>query len=256
MEIVPSLDIFAGKVVKLERGDPNQVKVYSTNPTYTLRHFVKAGAKLVHIVDLDGAIYGRNNLKIILDLIDEMKMGPSTCKLQIAGGIRTKEYAQKILDDDNLNVVKRIVIGSMAYENIDETFSLLRMFGKERVVIACDYDKNGSIVSRGWKKTESLSLLSAVMKFRSDGFRNFLLTSSERDGTLGGPDTERLRAVIHCLKKEEGDNCNKTGPYIIASGGIANETELSALEEIGVDEVVVGKAIYEGRVGLTKRVVL
>lgn len=231
MEIIPAIDLMGRKVVRLARGDPKTRKVYDHlgDPVSIAQRWEREGADLLHVVDLDAALDLGNNRELIREIVDSVKI-----PVQVAGGIRSLHAAEKFLDSD----VKRIVLGSLAFENPSLIKGLIDKFGSTRVVVALDH-LGGRVVVKGWKSSTKLSVDDAMSKFLSLGVKLFLVTSVARDGMLSGPDIETLNML-----------CSFRDANVIASGGVRNLKDLINLKKIGVSGVIIGKALYEGRIRL------
>lgn len=227
------MDLLDRRVVRIEQGDQERKKIYSDDPVGTIQEFSDRGAKLVHVVDLNAAI--RNNPETNSDLILQI-ISKAKCAVQIAGGIRSLDDARERLE----NGAQRVVISSIAYSKPDEAFAILQNFGAGCIVLALDYGKNYFVRTSGWSRQEKEPVFDAVSRFSKLGFNYFLTTSVERDGLLLGPDYDSLER----LRKENPGGIAK----IIASGGITTEEDLSKLAKLGIDEAIVGKAIYEGKI--------
>ena len=235
--IVPAVDLIDRCVVRVEQGDQKRKTVYSDDPLKTIRNFARNGAKLVHVVDLNAAI--RNDPDTNRELIAKILSEVDSISIQMAGGIRSTDTVRKLLDSG----AQRIVISSIAYSKPDEAYEILQTFGAGRIVLALDYDGSGMVRTSGWSKKEGETVFSAVARFSKLGFNYFLTTAVQRDGLLQGPDLKTLEM----LRKQNSTSSAK----IIASGGITSEEDITRLSNIGMDEAIVGKAIYEGRIPLS-----
>ena len=226
MKLIPAIDIMNKQVVRLTRGDENTVKSYETlgTPLEVASFWSTRGAEILHIIDLDAALSRGDNwdiLKLILDNLD--------VPIQIGGGIRNIESAQRILEHG----AERIIIGSMALMYPKQTLILLEEYGKKRIVIALDHIQS-KVLRNGWKKFAGTTLERALKDFKSMGFEWFLVTDANRDGTLEGPNVELYSRVSGIAS-------------IIASGGVKSLMDLKNLKGTGVNSVVIGKALYENR---------
>ena len=235
--MVPAIDILNGKVVRARQGQEETAKAYSHDPAGVAEGFLDSGATIVHVVDLNAALHGeraRNTeiLKYLLSHFQNTKL-----RIEIAGGLRNEETAKEFL---RLGA-SRIVIGSIAYDDLVSAKSILDSAGTQKVVLALDYDQERFVRSHGWKKKENERIQDALKRFKSFGFSQFLLTSIEQDGMLEGPDIPTLRI----LRKEFPLGTAR----LIASGGVSSDKDLKTLSEIPIDEAVVGKALYEGTIG-------
>jgi len=228
LRILPAVDLMNGRLARLSRGDPETAKYYDSfgDAVQTAIHWEREGARLLHVIDLDAAV-GRGNNRCLIQQI----LGEVTIPVQVGGGLRTPTDVIEIL---RLGAF-RALVGTLVFENPEAFKQLLNKVGNERLVVALDYAQ-GRIVTRGWMQKTGLPLLKALQDLLGTGVTNFLLTATGRDGLLAGPDLETL------------SKCSRIpDARIIAAGGIGNLDDLRRLDEIGVDEVVVGKAFYEGR---------
>ena len=237
MIVVPAIDILDNKVVRVKQGKQETAKAYSDDPTAVAKDFLRSGATIVHVVDLSAAIDGdlQRNMKTLEHLLSSFS--GTRLRVEIAGGLRNEQRAKEFL---HLGA-SRIVLGSIAYDNLTSAKSILESAGSQRVVLALDYDQQGFVRSHGWKKREAERMEEALRRFESLGFTQFLITSINRDGMLEGPDVPTLRK----LRAEFPQGTI----HLIASGGVASESDLKTLSGIRVDEVIVGKAFYEGTIG-------
>jgi phosphoribosylformimino-5-aminoimidazole carboxamide ribotide isomerase len=235
--IVPAVDLMDRCVVRVEQGDPRRKTIYSDDPLRAVQNFANNGATLVHVVDLNAAI--RNDPDTNREVIARILSGAGSIGVQLAGGIRSSSMVRKLLDGG----AQRIVISSVAYSKPDEAYGILQTFGAGRIVLALDYDGAGMVRTTGWTKKEGETVFSAVSRFSKMGFNYFLATAVQRDGLLQGPDI----TTLELLRRENPMSSAK----IIASGGITSEDDIARLSQIGMDEAIVGKAIYEGRIPLS-----
>lgn len=234
---MPAVDLIDRCVVRVEQGDQNRKKVYSDDPLKTIKDFENNGATLVHVVDLNAAI--SNDPETNKEVIAKILAGAKSTSIQLAGGIRSVETVRRLLEEG----AQRVVISSIAYSKPDEAFEILQTFGAGRIVLALDYDSSGTVRTAGWSKREGETVQSALSRFSRLGFNYFLTTAVQRDGLLQGPDLTTLAM----LRRENSPSTAK----IIASGGISSEEDIAQLSKIGMDEAIVGKAIYEGRLPLS-----
>ncbi|MCL5067259.1 MAG: 1-(5-phosphoribosyl)-5-[(5-phosphoribosylamino)methylideneamino] imidazole-4-carboxamide isomerase [Thaumarchaeota archaeon] len=228
------MDLLDSRVVRVEQGDERRLKVYSDNPVDTAESLVKKGASLIHVVDLNAAIHGDSSVngRVVEDLL--LRLG-ARARFQVAGGIRDEPLAASLIQLG----AERIVLGSLAYSNPVKALSILKRIGSKKTVLALDYGLDGRVRTKGWKKAETESVDLAVNRFLRAGFSIFLLTAIQRDGMLAGPDFDTLVSIAKLKQNAAFD--------LIASGGVSTDEDLQKLSEIGIDEAIVGKAIYEGR---------
>ena len=227
MKIIPAVDLLDGKVVRLVKGDPKNKIVYSDDPVQTAKKWEHEGADALHIVDLDATLTRGSNTSIVKKITEQVSI-----PVQVAGGIRSIDLAQELLKN-----VDRIVLGTLAYNDSGSVEKLVNEFGVDKIVIAID-QMHGKVMIDGWRKSSGMDMLDAIEKFKQVGVNYFLLTSIDRDGTLGGPD-------IDALNQAYSRNVN-----IIASGGISKNEDISKVKETGAYAVILGKALYDGKVDI------
>lgn len=231
MQILPAIDIKEGQVVRLFKGDFNQKTVVNPDVIGQSKIFAQAGIDFIHVVDLDGAFDGRaTNRDLIAKLKKESGLG-----VEVGGGIRTLEQIE-----DYLAVgIDRVIIGSMAVKNPDFVKAALEKFGSDKVVVGIDA-KNGMVATEGWLETSNVDYISLAKAMEKIGVTLFVYTDIDRDGTLTGPNFEHYDCLVAEL----------TTAKVIASGGIAEQSDLVKLQQIGVAGTIVGKAYYNGNISL------
>ena len=231
MQILPAIDIKEGQVVRLFKGDFNQKTVVNPDVIGQSKIFAQAGIDFIHVVDLDGALDGRaTNRDLIAKLKKESGLG-----VEVGGGIRTLEQIE-----DYLAVgIDRVIIGSMAVKNPDFVKAALEKFGSDKVVVGIDA-KNGMVATEGWLETSNVDYISLAKAMEKIGVTLFVYTDVDRDGTLTGPNFEHYERLVAEL----------TTAKVIASGGIAEQSDLVKLQQIGVAGTIVGKAYYNGNISL------
>jgi phosphoribosylformimino-5-aminoimidazole carboxamide ribotide isomerase len=227
MEVIPAIDLMKGKVVRLFQGDAKTVKAYGYlgNPTGIAKKWEKEGAKTLHIIDLDAALNMGSNLEIISKIAAAVDL-----PIQVGGGIRTLDTAKNLLKTG----INRIILGALAVNEPHALMEIREKFSYERVIVALDH-RNGRIMVEGWKTPTTLEIEEALKKFIDLQVKTFLITSITKDGTLKGPDFDTLSRA-----------CGHPNVNIIAAGGVSTLNDLTVLKRIGVNAVVVGKALYEG----------
>lgn len=230
MYVIPAVDIMGGKVVRLLRGDPKLAKNYEHlgNPVELARRWEAEGAQIIHVIDLDAALGSGGNLETIIRIIRSVRVS-----VQVGGGIRSLERANRLIKAG----AGRIIVGSLAFRSPESVKVLLKNFGWERIAVALDHLK-GRVMVDGWRKPAYITLREAAERFSAMGVKFFLVTAIQRDGTMGGPDIGGLSEVM------------ELGVNVIASGGIRSLKDIKALRELGVYGVIVGRALYEGRISL------
>ena len=233
MQLIPAIDLRDGRVVRLLQGRFDAETVYADDPTSVLDTYVGLGARLVHVVDLDGARAGsQGNAAAIAGLAAS---GRAT--LQVGGGVRNRDTARRLLDAG----AARVVVGSAAVSEPDEVASWLQDFGPDMVVLAFDVrlDDGGvpRLATHGWEHQTALSLWDAVGRFEPHGLRHVLCTDVARDGALSGPNQSLYQDAVRRFPAVRWQ----------ASGGVRDVGDLRALAATGVAGAVSGRALLEGR---------
>ena len=231
MNILPAIDIRDGQAVRLFKGDFKQQTVVNPDVLGQARIFADAGIAFIHVVDLDGALDGKaTNRNLIAALKVATGLG-----VEVGGGIRTLEQIQ-----DYLNVgIDRVIIGSMAVKNPSFVQEAIDRFGAEKIVVGIDA-KDGYVATEGWLETSNVDFFSLAKEMEKMGVQLFVYTDVDRDGTLTGPNFAHYEQLVAEL----------TTAKVIASGGIAQLSDLTRLAEIGVAGTIVGKAYYNGNISL------
>ncbi|MEM0329249.1 MAG: 1-(5-phosphoribosyl)-5-[(5-phosphoribosylamino)methylideneamino]imidazole-4-carboxamide isomerase [Nitrososphaerota archaeon] len=226
MLVIPSIDLMDGKVVRLLRGDPRQARFYDNigDPVTIAKTWESMGAQLIHVVDLDAALGRGDNVRIMKEIISAVKI-----PIQVGGGIRSIERARQLISLG----AGRIVIGSLAFKDVNALEALLDEVGPERIVVALDHSM-GIVMIDGWRENTGMRLREAAKMFIDMGVSFLLITSIQKDGSLTGPDIENLRKVLDLNAR------------VMASGGIRCLEDIMVLKELGVYGVIVGRALYEG----------
>ena len=228
MIIIPAIDIMNGKVVRLFKGQFDQVTEYGSDPVDTARQWEVLGAKYLHVVDLDGAETGaRRNEAIIKKIAKALKIPVET-----GGGIRTREVV-----DDFLNAgIDRVILGTKVVDDRKFLADILKAWGA-RISVSLDC-KNGFVAQRGWVETSKVKGTDLARAFIGMGLKNIIYTDIARDGTLAGPNMDGLKEIL-----DIGDI------NVIASGGIKSLDDIKALLALkrkNLYGVITGRAIYEG----------
>ncbi|MBL4635099.1 MAG: 1-(5-phosphoribosyl)-5-[(5-phosphoribosylamino)methylideneamino]imidazole-4-carboxamide isomerase [Kofleriaceae bacterium] len=230
--IIPAIDLKDSAVVRLERGDFDTAREFSRDPLAVLRSFAEQGAQTLHVVDLDGARDGvRRQKSLIANLVAE-----SSLRVQVGGGVRSLSDVR-----DLLNVgVSRVVVGSTAVEDPALVASWAKELGADKIVIALDLrvtDEGLVPQVRGWQSASEQSVEGLLRFFLRSGLKNFLMTDVDKDGMLEGPNFELYRQVLD----------GSPGACIQASGGVRSLQDLRDLRKLGIQEAIVGMALYEER---------
>lgn len=228
MKVIPAIDIMDNKVVRLVKGDPKNKTVYSSDPVGMAKKWEKAGADMLHVVDLDATLGTGSNLQTIKKITESVSI-----PVEAAGGLRTKEIIENALQFSS-----KVVLGTIAFKNKEILEEVSEKFGKERIVISAD-QMGGKIVISGWKENTGIELIPGIENFVRLGYSQFLITTVERDGTLHGPDLESLQK-----------SCDIKNVNVIASGGISNLQDIVNVKKCGASGVILGKALYDGKISV------
>jgi phosphoribosylformimino-5-aminoimidazole carboxamide ribotide isomerase len=230
MLIIPAIDIRGGACVRLTRGDPNQSTVYSDDPVEMARLWVGKGAKRLHVVDLEGAFSGKSQY---LELAAEMKK-ETGCEIEFGGGLRHAETVRKAFDLG----IDKVILGTAAVNEAVWVEELLEKF-PDRFIVGLDA-RNNQITKEGWQEEGAFSIDEALRHMEDMGFRETIYTDISKDGMMEGPNFESIRRVI-----------GRTKMGVYASGGVSSAEDVRRLKEIpGVKGVIIGKALYAGKVKL------
>ena len=232
MLIFPAIDMRNGHCVRLFRGDYNQETVYGDSPAAQAEVWEKAGAPLIHLVDLDGAKAGAPvNVESIRKICETVSI---PCEL--GGGIRSEKDAETVFGLG----ISRVILGTAACENMDLVRSFLRNFGPEKVVVGIDA-RDGLVALRGWLETSAVKALDLAVRMVDLGVRRIIFTDIATDGAFTGPSIGPTLKLCQTVPQ-----CR-----IIASGGVSSDADagkLAALKQDNLEGVIVGKALYDGRV--------
>lgn len=234
MQLYPAIDMKGGKCVRLTQGLFDNVKVYGDSPADMARLWAAQGASFLHLVDLDGALEGRSvNEDAVRAIAAEVDV-----PLELGGGIRSVEAVRHMLDLG----VSRCIIGTRAAERPEFIRELIERFGPEKIVAGVDA-RDGMVAVEGWEKISSVTAVDLCLKMKEYGVRHIIYTDISRDGMLTGPNVDYTKMLTE-----------KTGLDVIASGGVSCMEDLETLYENGIHGVVIGKALYEGKIRLSEAV--
>jgi phosphoribosylformimino-5-aminoimidazole carboxamide ribotide isomerase len=224
VQVIPAIDLLGREGVRLEQGDDARVTEYG-EPTKLAARFAAAGARWVHVVDLDGARAGLIRPVVVAALVH----AAAPASVQASGGVRSVADAETLVRAG----ASRVVVGTAAWTLLDELVATLG----ERLVVALDV-RDGVVRTSGWTES-AIDLDEAVARCVASGVPRLLCTAIERDGTLDGPDVELVRRVVEW-----------SALPVLAAGGIRSEADINALEGAGAEGAVVGRALLEGRLTL------
>jgi len=231
MIIYPAIDLLDGQCVRLSQGKYDQVTIYSDDPLKIAEGFAAAGAKWIHMVDLNAAKTGIPvNQSIIAAVVKHTGL-----KVHTGGGIRNLDTLRYLIEEIG---VARCVIGTSAIKDRAFTAKALILYG-DKIAIGLDA-KNGEIAVDGWTAGSGINVIDFAKMMKEIGARTVIYTDIARDGMLSGPATESTMELV-----------DATGLSVIASGGIGSEEDITLIQTSGCSGVIVGKAIYEGKVRLS-----
>ena len=237
MIVIPAIDLRNGRCVRLLQGRKSDVTVYNDNPVEVAAQFASARAEMIHVVDLDGAFSepdspNRTVVESILRAVD--------VPIQFGGGVRSLDDVQRLCDAG----VARVVLGTLAAESPESLQEFVDRFG-EKICVGVDA-RDGLVMSRGWENATSIEAVDLARTVAACGVRRIIYTDISRDGTLVGPNIEQTLAVARAADVK-----------VIASGGVSSLDDikrLAALNEPRIDSVIVGKALYEGKIDFVPRI--
>ena len=235
MLLIPAIDLRNGFCVRLLQGESDKETVYSNDPAAMAVTFEEAGAKRLHLVDLDGAFQGeRANISSIRSILKNVSI-----PVQIGGGLRTEEDIDRMLALG----VSAVIVGTMAVKHPDVLEKLLKKYTDEQIILGIDA-RNRKVSIEGWKECTEIQDVEFALRWKNSGIKRVVFTDISRDGMLSGPNLAALREMAE-----------HTGLKIVASGGISSMEDLEQLKTLepnGVDQAISGKAIYEGKIDLKR----
>jgi phosphoribosylformimino-5-aminoimidazole carboxamide ribotide isomerase len=216
--------------VRLTQGRKETAKTYDGNPVDVAQTFEAAGARMLHVVDLDAAFSESNdsNRQILSHLIRAVRI-----PVQFGGGLRSMQDVEKVIELG----VTRVVIGTLAAESPETLTQILELIGSKAIAVGIDAH-NGMVMTRGWERQQSVSAVTLARKVAALGIERVIYTDIQRDGTLMGPNIDQTCMIA------------RTGLKVTASGGVSSLEDLRSIQAVshcGIDSVIVGKALYEGR---------
>lgn len=233
MKIFPAIDLRGGKVVRLLKGDYDQMTVFGDDPLAAAKKFAAAGAEFLHVVDLDGAKDGDNpNFDVVRALALE-----SGLKVEIGGGIRSEETIKRYLDAG----VWRVILGTIAVKDPDFTADMIRKYGG-RVAVGVDIDGRKAAI-HGWTEVSEITVDQIFARLAADGVSCIICTDISKDGAMEGTNRQLYRELSE-----------KYPVDIVASGGVSSMEDVAALADMGVYGAIIGKALYTGDIDLAEAV--
>jgi phosphoribosylformimino-5-aminoimidazole carboxamide ribotide isomerase len=236
--LYPAIDLRGGRCVRLEKGEASRETVYGDDPLAIARSFAEAGAEWIHVVDLDAAFGTGSNRALIRALVADTPL-----EVQTGGGLRTEADLAEVLDAG----AARAVIGTAAIENPDLVRRAVERWGADRIAVGLDA-RGRTPAARGWTEESGADLFDLAGSLVALGARTIVHTDIERDGMLGGPNLALSSALAEA-----------SGAEVIVSGGLSAMADVDATAEAasegrGIAGVIIGKALYEGRIDLAEAV--
>ena len=233
MKLFPAIDLRGGQAVRLYQGDYDQMTVYNPAPADQARAFAAAGAKYLHVVDLDGA---KDDTTANLPAIARIAAG-SDLYIEVGGGIRDEERIRRYLDLG----VSRCILGTVAVRDFDFTARMAQKYG-DRIAVGVDM-KDGLVAVAGWKEVTPEPGVAFCRRLAEAGVKAVIATDISRDGTMQGTNMDLYRELLTI-----------PGLEITASGGIAKMEELDTLQAMGCHAAILGKSVYTGAIDLAEAV--
>jgi len=229
IEIIPAIDIIDGKCVRLTQGDYSQKTIYNENPVEVAKHFESIGIKRLHLVDLDGAKKGEVvNLKVLENIASQTKL-----VIDFGGGIKNDSSIENVFNAG----ATLATIGSLAVKQPEVLFSWVKKYSADKVMLGV-YVKNEKIAIGGWREATDINIYDFLKMNFFEGIKNIFCTDISKDGLLQGPSIELYKKIMEEISELK----------LIASGGVSKMKDVLELEKIGCGGVIIGKAIYEGRI--------
>jgi len=239
MLLIPAIDLMNGKCVRLVQGKKENETVFSDDPVAMAKKWEAKGAKMLHLVDLDGAFEGLpKNAKIIEEIVKTVNI-----PVQLGGGIRNIETIENLL---NLGL-NRVILGTVAIENPALVAEACQRFGGDKIVVGID-GKDGKVAIHGWEDTSKKTTVELGLEMKAMGVERTVFTDISRDGMLTGPNVESTKEMAE-----------KTGLKVVASGGMSSLDDIKDLQKVesfGVDSIILGKALYTGAIKLEEALAL
>jgi phosphoribosylformimino-5-aminoimidazole carboxamide ribotide isomerase len=230
MRIIPAIDIIDGKCVRLTKGDYSTQKTYNNNPVEVAKEFEASGIKFLHVVDLDGAKSGHIvNHKVLNTIANETGL-----IIDFGGGVKT-DADLKIAFDSGAS---QITAGSIAVKSPEIIYQWIATYGSDKIILGADC-MNRKIAIQGWQDATEFDVIDFIKMYKTKGVDNVICTDIAKDGMLQGAANDLYSDILSAV------NIN-----LIASGGIATIDDVLQMQQLGCEGVIIGKAIYEGRITL------
>jgi len=235
-EIFPAIDLRGGRCVRLVKGERGAEIRYDDDPVEVARRWESEGARRLHVVDLGAALGEPDSVRSILEIVRAV-----TIPVQVGGGIRDEDKVRGILDGG----AGRVILGTRAFGDAEFLARCVDVHGPGRIMVSMDFEGDALKVG-GWEKKSSLNRAGAILWAERAGVRRFLVTATDRDGTFGGTRIELVRGILA-----------DSQAWVVAAGGIGSLEHVREVLSIGhprLEGVVVGRALYEGKVDLQEAI--
>lgn len=229
-----AIDLLGGKVVRLRKGRASEVQFYSNDPAGLAESWSGTGIGGLHIVDLDAALGQGSNLAMVRRIIRSAEI-----PVQVGGGVRTATVARELIGAGT----DALVVGTIAFTDETTFNQIVEVATLPKIVVALDY-RGEDVLIHGWRRLSGIRLNEAFNHLMGAGVRDFLLTSAERDGMMGGPDVDTIKRV--CQQHSEA--------RVFASGGVRSTTDVAALRDAGAHAVIIGKALLDGTLPISEAI--
>ena len=231
MEIIPAIDIIDGKCVRLSQGDYSQKKEYSAQPLEIAKQYEDAGIRRLHLVDLDGA---KQKKVVNLPVLKKIAKG-TNLHIDFGGGVQSDEDIERVFSAG----AKQVTAGSIAVKHPELVELWLQKYGSKKLILGADV-KGEKIAISGWAEESQYNLIPFLQKYSQKGFQYVICTDVSKDGMLQGPAFDLYKKIQNALPDMK----------VIASGGVSQLDDLHQLKKDRVYGVIIGKAIYEGKIEL------
>ena len=233
IDIIPAIDIIDGKCVRLSQGDYQTKKIYSESPVEVAKEFEANGIKRLHMVDLDGARQSKiTNLRTL-----EAVASGTALEIDFGGGVKTTEDVQSVLNAG----AAMINIGSIAVKQPELVETWIQQFRAEKILLGADV-KDENIMIHGWQQSAGLNIIDYISAYINKGINQIFCTDISKDGLLQGTSNDLYKKILIAFPQL----------HLIASGGVTDINDVEELLAIGCSGIIIGKALYEGRIQLSQ----
>ena len=232
MRIIPAIDIINGKCVRLSQGNYAQMKTYNKNPLEVAKAFEEKSFEYLHLVDLDGAKSSHIvNYKVLYKIANQTKL-----KIDFGGGIKENNDIQIAFD----NGANQVTGGSISIKHPEIFIEWLNLYGADKIILGADC-LNRKIATNGWQQKSNIDVIDLIKNYEGKNIQYVISTDISKDGMMQGPAIELYQEIMA-----------KTQVNLIASGGISSLNDIKILKEIGCEGIIIGKAIYEGKININE----